>query len=226
MRLLGPKSTLSTFRWDLVYLYGGINAAENAPAIKALAPTVLGFITKLKTERSDLEDTENAWMVALALRTRRDNQVDTTTVELGGVARATDKETYAVLFPTFNPSQITKLSLAEQLQENHRIQKELEALPTDHDLRQEYGAELLEEIEALENADKAVDQADVALALARSKVRQLKLQLDKDRLGIHAQLVGILGDKKAADTYFRPAATEPGTKDAGTPGDAANAPPP
>jgi hypothetical protein len=71
-----------------------------------------------------------------------------------------------------------------------------------------------------------VDQADVALALARSKVRQLKLQLDKDRLGIHAQLVGILGDKKAADTYFRPAATEPGTKDAGTPGDAANAPPP
>ncbi len=225
MRLLGPKSTLSTFRWDLVFLYGGINAAENAPAIKALAPTVLGFITKLKAERSDLEDTENAWMVALALRARRDNQVDATTVELGGVARATDKEAYGILFPRLNPSQITKLALADQLTENHRIQKELEALPADNELRQEYGAELLAEITALENADKAVDEADVAIALARSKVRQLKLQLDKDRLGIHAQLVGILGNKKAADSFYRPASTEPGDKEAATTSDPANAPP-
>lgn len=222
MRLLGPKSTLSAFRWDLVFLYGGTNAAENAPAIKALAPTVLGFITKLKAERSDLEETENAWMVALALRTRRDNQVDATTVELGGIARVTDKETYAILFPRLNPSQITKLALDEQLQENRRIQKELEALPADHELRLEYGAEFLAEIEALEKADKAVDEADIALALARSKVRQLKLQLDKDRLGIHALLVGILGNKKAADSFFRPASTEPGNKEAATTGDAAN----
>jgi len=112
------------------------------------------------------------------------------------------------------------------LKENHRIPKELEALPTDYDLRQQYGAELLAEIKALENTDKAVDEADVALALARSKVRQLKLQLDKDRLGIHAQLVGILGDKKAADSFFRPAATEPGHKDVATTGDVANAPVP
>ncbi len=222
MRLLGPKSRLSVFLWDLVFLYAGINAAENVPAIKALAPTVLGFITKLKAERSDLEDAENAWMVALALRARRDNQVDLTTVEIGGVARVTDKETYSVLFPRLNPSQVTKLALDEQLQENRRIQKELEALPADHELRHEYGAEFLAEIEALENADKAVDEADIALALARSKVRQLKLQLDKDRLGIHGILVGILGNKKAADGYFRPATTEPGTKEPATTGDAAN----
>lgn len=225
MRLLGPKSSLSTFRWDLVYLYGGINAAENAPAVKALAPTVLGFITKLKAERSDFEDTENAWMVALALRARRDNQVDATTVELGGVTRATDKAAYAILFPTLNPSQVTKLALADQLKENHRIQKELDALPADHDLRMQYGADLLAEIEALENANKAVDEADVALALARSKVRQLKLQLDKDRLGIHAQLLGILGDKKAADSFFRPATTEPGNKETESAGGTANTSP-
>lgn len=216
MRLLGPKSTLSAFRWDLVFLYGGINAADNAPAVKALAPTVLGLITKLKAERSDFEDVENAWMVALALRTRRDNQVDAMTVELGGVARATDKAAYAILFPTLNPSQVTKLALADQLKENHRIQKELEGFPADHDLRKEYGADFLAEIAALEHADAVVDEADVALALARSKVRQLKLQLDKDRLGIHAQLVGILGDKKAADSFFRPASTEPGGNDVPT----------
>lgn len=226
MRLLGPKSTLSAFRWDLVYLYGGLNAADNAPAVKALAPTVLGFIAKLKAERSDFEDTENAWMVALALRTRRDTQVDATTVELGGVARATDKAAYAILFPTLNPSQVTKLALADQLKENHRIQKELDALPVDHALRKQYGADLLAEIAALETADAAVDGADVALALARSKVRQLKLQLDKDRLGIHAQLLGILGDKKAADSFFRPASTEPGEKEAAPAGDATNPPSP
>ena len=64
-------------------------------------------------------------------------------------------------------------------------------------------ADLVAEIAALETADAAVNEADVALALARSKVRQLKLQLDKDRLGIHALLLGILGDKKAADSFFR-----------------------
>ena len=225
MRSLGPKSPLSAFRWDLVFLYGGINAAESVPAVKALAPTVLGFITKLKAARNDFEDTENAWMVALALRTRCDNQVDATTIELGGVARATDKAAYAVLFPTLNPSQVTKLALADQLQENYRIQKELDALPADHELRQQYSAELLAEIGVLENADKAVDEAEVALALARSKVRQLKLQLDKDRLGIYAQLVSILGDKKAADSYFRPASTEPGNKEPETTDNSANTPP-
>ena len=36
-------------------------------------------------------------------------------------------------------------------------------------------ADLVAEIAALETADAAVNEADVALALARSKVRQLKL---------------------------------------------------
>ena len=67
-----------------------------------------------------------------------------------------------------------------------------------------------------------MDEADVALA--RSKVGQLKLPLDKDRLGLHVQLVGILGDKKAAGSFFRAGTTESGNKEAEPVGGTADPP--
>jgi hypothetical protein len=217
MRLLGPKASFGTFRWDLVYLYGSLNAEEDKPAVEALASGVLALVDKLNAARAAFEEAENLLVIAYALRARRDRQVDAKTVELGGVARATDKQTYAVLFPSLNPSQVTKLALDEQLKENHRIAQELGSLPTDHELRKQYESGLKVDIQELEAADAGVDKADVALALARSKVRQFKMQLDKERLAVNAQLLQLLGDKKAADSFFRPVTSTPGEPE---PGDA------
>jgi hypothetical protein len=175
---------------------------------------VLDLVKQIQDERAALEETENLLVIAIALRAKRDRGVDATTIKLGGVVRATDKPMYAVLFPTLNPSQVTKLALDTQLQENRRIAKELGDLPEDHELRTQYETGLKEDIEALEKADAAVDQAEVALALARSKVRQFKMRLDKERLGVHGKLLQLLGDKKAADTFFRPVQSAPGEPEA------------
>ncbi|MDI3286907.1 hypothetical protein [Polyangium sp. 15x6] len=210
MRLLGSKSPLSTFRWDLIYLYAGLNAEEERPEVRDLAPAVLDVLQQLQTERAAFEEAENLLVVALALRARRDRKVDKKTLELGGVARATDKEVYALLFPNANPSQVTKMALDRQLKENKRIADELGALPDGHPLRAQYEVGLKEDIDALEKADAAVDTAEVSLSLARSKLRQLKLHIDKRRLDVHAKLLQILGDKKAADSFFRPSTTAPG----------------
>jgi len=215
MRLLGPKATFATFRWDLVYLYASLDAEEELPDVKALAPSVLTLLENLKQERESYEDAENLLVIAYALRARRDRVVDATTIKVGGIARATDKATYAILFPTLNPSQITKLGISEQLQQNKRIAAELTALPEAHPLRKGYEADLNKDIVALEKADEGVDEAEVALALVRSKVRQFKIGVDKERLMIHASLVKIFSDKKAADLYFRPATTAPGETDDG-----------
>ncbi len=210
MRFLGPKSPLSAFRWDLIYLYAGLNAEEGNPAIQALAPSVLDLVHQLQTERGVFEEAENLLVVAFALRARRDRQVDASTLEIGGVARATDKAMYARLFPTANPSQVTKMALDRQLKENKRIATELGALPDEHPLRTQYAAGLAADIDALEKSDGAVDAAEVTLSLARSKVRQIKIQIDKARLDVHAKLLQVLGDKKAADSFFRPSASAPG----------------
>ena len=215
MRFLGPKSPLSMFRWDLIYLYAGLNAEEERPDILALAPCVLDLFNQLQAERAAFEEAENMLVVALALRARRDRKVDAKTVALGGVARATDKAVYGRLFSTASPTEVTKMALDRQLQENKRIAKELSALPVDHPHRAQYAEGLDADIEALEKADAAVDDAEVSLSLARSKVRQVKLHIDKQRLDVHAKLLQILADKKAADSYFRPGASAPGEAGAG-----------
>lgn len=213
MRFLGPKSTLATFRWDLIYLFASLNAEEENLEIKSLAPLVLDLFHHLQTERAAFEEAENMLVVAFALRSRRDRKVDAKTLAIGGVARATDKAVYGRLFPTANPTQVTKMALDRQLQENKRIAKELGDLPVDHPLRAQYAVGLDEDIAALEKADETVDEAEVSLALARSKVRQMKLHIDKQRLDVHAKLLQLLGDKKAADSFFRPSATTPGEAD-------------
>lgn len=213
MRLLGPKSSLPVFRWDLIYLYAGLNADERA-AIKDLAPSVLALVNLVQGERDTVEEAENLLVVAYALRTRGDKRVDATTLAIGGVARAVHKPVYAILFPTSNPTEVTKMALDKQLQENKRIAKELGALPADHELRVQYHVGFVTDIAALEKADDDVEAAELSLAFARSKARQLKLQIDKDRLSIYAKLIQILGDKKAADAFFRPSTTTPGGDEA------------
>jgi len=210
MRLLGPKTSLATFRWDLLYLYAGLSAQTDHQAVKDLAPSVGTELQNIKNEREALEEAEDTLVIALALRAKRDRDVDAKTIELGGVARATDKELYAALFPKLNPSQTTKLALDEQLLENKRIQQELAALPEEHELRKAYSQDLADDINALEKADTTVDEATTALALARSKVRKFKLALDKFRAHVHADLTKFLGDKKQADALYRPASVSPG----------------
>lgn len=203
MRILGQNASLDAFRLDLVYLGASLSAEEQNPALNTLAAEPNALLTELRQHRSELEQTEEFLIFNIALRKRRDHRTDKRVSAIGGTARAAFPADYSVLFPTLSPSKVNRLALDEQLTENERIFAELSARPVNHPLRLAYEADFKNDIQALKQADTNTDAAELALTLARSKVRQFKIKADSSRVKIHGEILAITGDKKEADSFFR-----------------------
>lgn len=223
MRMLGHKAGVSTFRWDLVYLKAQLLADERAE-VKALATPVQGLLTTIRTRRDALEDAEDAVIVAAALLQRKDKGRDGLVVEAGGVARAVDKASYAILFPKLNPSATARLPIDEESAEMSRILGEMANLPPDHPVRQAYEQELTAAEAAVKAADAQSDAAVTELALQRSQLDRFKLEMDQARLAIHGQLLTLLKNKAEADGFFRPT-TNPPSPASPSPDEPASPPP-
>ena len=224
MRMLGLRASMATFRWDLIYLAAQL-AADDRPGVSDLAPMASDRLVQLGQERAALEQAEDAVVIASALLNKKDRGRDGVLVEMGGVARALDKQVYATLFARQSPSVVAKLAVAEESVEVRRILGELAKLPADHMLRQEYEAELTASEAAVMAASAQSDEAVTALALQRSQLARFKLSTDQVRLEIHGRLVTILKDKAEADSFFRPTTASPSTEEPSAPEQPASPPP-
>lgn len=208
MRLLGPSSSLSSFRWDLVYLLAQLTTDERA-GVADLAQPIQSALDQLAAERAAFEEDEDEAVIATALLNKRDRKRDRLVVELGGVARATAREVYAGLFPKHNPSQTAKLGFDAESVEIVRILGELGSLDADHPLRGAYETNLQGAQAELDQAKTKSDEAGSTLALRRTHVERFKMKLDQLRLETHARLIVLLKDKAEAESFFRPTNVAP-----------------
>lgn len=204
MRLLGNKSSLSVFRKDLLHLEASLEADDNADVV-ALGPEVASCLDELYQERDAFETVENTVVIARAVRKKRDKGVDVTLVDLGSRSRVKNKKLNERLFPSLSPSDTGSLPLDKQMVENERILLELKGLEAGHPIRVEYETVLENGIEKVKGAIAGANDAEVNLKMGRAKLRTFKTKADRLRLDVHAKLVLITGDKKVADSYFRPA---------------------
>lgn len=208
MRMLGLDASVSTFRWDIIYLLAQLTS-DTRPGVAALAPPIQALLDQLSVERAAFEAAEDAMIIATALLNKNDKHRDSVLIEAGGVARAADKAVYKVLFGKLNPSHTARLAIDEESVEVARILGELDKLAEDHPIRAAYRAELLEAEAAVKAAGGQADEAATALALARSRLDRFKLECDTQRLVVHGQLVALLKDKAEADAFFRPGTGAP-----------------
>lgn len=209
MRLLGTKTNLATFRWDLIYLIAQL-ASDDRPGVSDLAPAVQAVLAKVDTERAAYEQAEDAVIVAGALLDKKDQRRDKVLIAAGGVARATDADIYKTLFPKLNPSLTARLTIDAESTEVGRILGELAKLPADNILRTTYEKVLADAEALVRKAGDESDQATTAFALQRSQLDRFKLTLDQQRLMTHGSLLILLKSKSDADAFFRPTNTPPG----------------
>ncbi len=128
MRLLGTKTPLAAFRWDLIYLSAQL-VSDERPGVSDLAPPVQARLAQVDAERAAYEQAEDAVIVAGALVDKKDIRRDKILVAAGGVARATEAEVYKTLFPRLNPSLTARLGVAAESTEIDRILGEFAKLP-------------------------------------------------------------------------------------------------
>ncbi|EYF08427.1 hypothetical protein [Chondromyces apiculatus] len=211
MRLLGARTGLTVFRWDLVYLCAQLEADGRAE-IGGLAASVGALLQQMRDEREAFELAEDAAVVARARRARRGVTLDRVLIAMGGVARATDRALYAALFPRRNPSKTARLAPAEELQEVARMLGELDVRPAEHPVRVAYQARLAAAQAALRAALEDEAEADTQLALARMRRVRFKRSLDEARLVVHGRLLALLRDKAEAGAFFRPTTKPPGSE--------------
>lgn len=209
MRTLGFKATLATFRWDLVYL-GAQLVADKRPGVAELAVPIQAGIAELAEERAQLEAAEDQVIVGAALLNKADKDRDDVLLKAGGVARATDKQVYAMLFPKKSPSATARLPIDEESLEIARILAEMAKLPIEHPIRATYEQELTEAEAGVKAITPQTDAAATSLALRRSSRDRLKVKLDQLRLATYAKLVVLLKEKAEAEAFFRPTASAPG----------------
>src|SRR5262249_14211959 len=141
MRVFGPRTSMSVFRWDLVYLAAQL-VSDDRPGVAALAPPIQSALASIAAERASMEQAEDGSLVAIAQVRKRDKKRDALLVTLGGVARATDKPVYGTLFPTRSPAIIARLGVDAESAEVERILGELSVLPMSHPLRLAYEKDL------------------------------------------------------------------------------------
>lgn len=207
MRMLGDAS-IQSYRWDVVYLYGAL-LSDPRPEVKALAPLAAALLDEVRSERDNYERAEEADIVASAVRGRADFALDRTIITFGGVARVIADVVYKRFFGRLSPSRIAKLALDDEMLECKRIIGELEVMPADHALRVAHEPSIREGIAQLEVAMTAEEGTDVALSVARSRLRTFKERADAQRLEIFGDLLKIVRDKDVADSYFRPTTAAP-----------------
>ncbi len=208
MRMLGTKTSLQSFRWDLIYLLAQL-LGDKRPGVSALAPPIQASLATLTTERGTLEGAEDQAIVAAALLNKSDKHRDDLLIEAGGVARATDKAVYDTLFSKQNPSATARLGIDAESAEVSRILGELAKLPASHPIRATYEADLTDTEVAVKAASNQSNSARTALALQRSQIERTKLEVDKTRLETHGQLLALLKNKDEADSFFRPTTAAP-----------------
>lgn len=221
MRLLGNNSSLSTFRWDLIYLLAQL-LSDDRPGVSDLAAPIQKRLDELATRRTKQEAAEDWAITAGALVVKRDRRRDGVLVEAGGVARAAHKQVYATLFPRYNPSQTARLGVEAESAEVTRILSEMGKLPDQHPIRVAYEDELSKAETAVAKAVHVDGDATTALALERSETLRFKMALDEDRLTTHGQLVVLLKSKAEADAFFRPTRSAPGEEEESTADPATN----
>lgn len=205
MRSFGANRSLGTFRWDLLYLFSQLSTDER-PGIADLATPIEAGMNDLETRRVALDHAHAAAIKAAALVAKRDKKRDRLILELGGITRATGRNTYKQLFPKLNPSETAKLGIDAESAEVTRILGEMKTLDPAHPLRKGYETTLADAQADLSQAKTMADDADIALKLERSQVHRCKVDLDKLRVETHGKLVALLADKNEADAFFRPAA--------------------
>jgi hypothetical protein len=136
-------------------------------------------------------------------------------VTLGGVARSVAPEVYRRLFGRLSPSAIGKAALETEITEVQRLLGELAALPEGNEIRAGHEEGVRNALASLRAANEAAREADVALALARSRASGFKLHLDRQRVEIFGRLVSLTGEKQLADSYFRPTTRSPAKDEEG-----------
>jgi hypothetical protein len=221
MRLLGSKTALATFRWDLIYLLAQL-VSDDRPGVADLAPPVQAMLTHVDSERAAYEQAEDAVVVAGALLDKKDRRRDNLLIAAGGVARATDAGVYKRLFPKLNPSLTARLGIDAESAEIARILGEFSRLPPDSLLVLTYEQDLTATEALVKTASTQSDEAVTAFALQRSQLDRFKLDIDRQRLATHGSLLVLLKSKAEADAFFRPVSTAPGeppAKDTTAPAD-------
>lgn len=211
MRMLGIRSSLSVYRWDLIYLFACLSSDER-PEIQALGSPVEAGLAEIRSEREAHEAVEDTSIITAARRGKRDASLDSLLIRFGGVARVSDKGLYDAAFNKYNPTETARLALADEVKEVGRILGEIRALPADNPLRLEYEPALDAALEAVKDAIEAADDATTALALSRSRLERFKLRMDELRLETHGRLLAILKSKAAVDAFFRSTTKAPGTE--------------
>lgn len=209
MRMLGHTATLAAFRWDLVYLLAQLLSDERK-GVPELAPAVQDFLQQIADQRAAFEQAEDEEIVAAALLNKKDKRRDAVIIEAGGIARASDKDVYKILFPRLNPSLTARLGIDEESAEVRRILGEVGKLAIDHPIRVAYEQELADVEKAVRDAAAQSEQAVTALALQRSQLDRFKLTVDQMRLTTHGSLVVVLKNKAEADAFYRPTSNAPG----------------
>lgn len=207
MRMLGDAS-IQSYRWDVVYLYGAL-LSDPRPEVKALAPLAAAMLDEIRSERDNYERAEEADVVASAVRGRADFSLDRTIITFGGVARVIAEAVYKRFFGRLSPSRVAKLALDDEVLECKRILGEFDATPADEPLRVAHEASIREGLAQLELAMTAEDNTDVALTVARSRLRTFKERVDAQRLSLYAEILRLVGDKDDADSFFRPTTAAP-----------------
>jgi hypothetical protein len=212
MRLLGNTSSLSTFRWDLIYLLAQL-VSDDRPGVSDLAAPIQKRLAEIAARRASQEEAENGAITAGALLVKKDRRRDGILLEAGGVSRATFKEVYATLFGKYSPSETARLGVDAESAEVKRILGEMGKLPDKHPIRLAYEGDLAAAEAAVEKAVKLDSDAETTLALERSETLRFKMALDEDRLATHGQLVVLLKSKQEADAFFRPTKSAPGEEE-------------
>lgn len=204
MRLLGTKTPLLQYRQDLVFLHASLMGDDNVE-VAALAPGVGALVEQCRGERDSFERALDAATVMTARKVRSDSRVDRLVLTFGGVARTVAPRVYEVFFSALSPSGVARAAIEREVIEVKRMLGEFARMPAGDPLRAGYEGSLRTALNALEAALGAQEDANVALTLARSRVAQFKLRCDRERTVVHGKLTAILGDKRAADEFFRPA---------------------
>lgn len=223
MRMLGNRTSLSSFRWDLIYLLANLSA-DDRPGVKALAAPVQAQLAKAGERREELEEAEDALVVASALLHKKDKRRDSVLIEAGGIARTLDKNVYKQLFPKRNPSATARLGVKAESAEVRRILGEIAKLPAEHLVRAEYEQELTDAEAEVAAAGAQSDEAVTELALRRSSLARFKVETDELRLVTHGQLVLLLKDKDEADSFYRPVTSAPAGEGEKAPEDGGESP--
>jgi hypothetical protein len=212
MRNLPAAAPIRTYYLDLVFL----NASLQAGGHVDLATDTQKELASLKAGRDSIERAEELEVIATAVIAGRDATLDDLVKTCAAHVRAHDPDQYDDLFPKA-PSRVTELGYREEIKVVQTLVAQLGTLEDDDPVRVQFVPQLTSAAGVLEGAlnDKDVVLRNVAvlrlgLVSARAKASVLRTR-------IYGELVKRMGDKKAADKFFRPSSSRGAADDPDVP---------